>query len=294
MRRWVLIASGLGVAVACGGEEDAGGSASGGAAGAAASGGTASGGSAGSGSGGAPSGGGAAGSPSGGGAGVAGGTDAGSGGSGGLTADAGTDGGGGVLTLFEQKGAVFVPSAGEPMKKLSFGVKGTVYGWVRVELDVTVGAYQPEVPDPGNPDRTEHIFFGLFRANQSQSDQRYLMGTAAVTFATKAPHFRMFGRKTLGPGYTTYTSWSKTYSWQKADYHLDCLLDGVLDVQRCKLSLGGSVVETLEGTVAYLDPVAHLSSGFYLELGTAKPADIEASPLGWTFSNLSVTAGLGP
>lgn len=200
-----------------------------------------------------------------------------------------------TVTLLKQLGEVFTPTASETLKKLGLGTKGTVYLWVRVALDVKVGDFQPEIPDPGATDRTEHILFGLFRANQTQSDQRYLMGSAAVSFATKAPHFRMFGRKSIGAGYTTYTSWSTTYAWNKgATYHLDCLLDGVAHIQRCELSLGGSIVKALEGSVAYLDPAAHLSTGFYVELGTGKPGDIEASPIGWTFSNLVVTAAALP
>ncbi|MCC6898598.1 MAG: hypothetical protein IT377_06465 [Polyangiaceae bacterium] len=241
--------------------------------------------------------GGAAGAPSGVGAAGSAGSDAGLGGSAGADSglDAAPDAPPVIVTLLSQKGPVFTPTASQTMKKLSFGQKGQGYGWVRVELDVTVGDYQPEVPDEGTPDRTEHILFGLFRANQTQSDQRYLMGSAAVTFATKGPHFRMFGRKSIGAGYTTYNSWSAAYTWQKgATYHLDCVLDGIADVQRCQLSLSGVVVKKLEGAVTYLDPASHLSSGFYVELGTGKPGDIEASPLGWAFSDLLVTATLWP
>lgn len=286
MKRWVIAWSCLLSLSACGGEDDD--AIAGGSGGVVGSGGTASGGS-----------GGSAGTTSSGGAGGTAGADAGSAGAGGALTDAASDGGADAaqvtVTLLDQPGGVFTPTAGETLKKIAFGQKGTSYGWVRVQLDVKVGDWQPELPDEGAVDRTEHILFGLFRANQTQSDQRYLMGSAAVTFANKGPHFRMFGRKTLGPGYTTYTSWSVSYAWQKdAVYHLDCLLDGLADVQRCELFLGGALVKKLEGTVPYLDPAAHLSSGFYVELGTGKPGDIEASPLGWVFSNLVVTAALLP
>jgi hypothetical protein len=199
------------------------------------------------------------------------------------------------VTLLDQPGDVFTPTVAETVLSLAFGNKGTVYTSVQLDFDVLVGDWQPEIPDPGTPDRTEHILFGLFRANQTQSDQRYLMGSAAVTFATKAPHFRMFGRNSIGQGYTTYTSWSTTYGWQKGKlYHLSCSLDGVAHIQRCELTLAGQLVKALQGDVAYLDPAAHLSSGFYVELGTGKPGDIEASPLGWQFSNLKITATLAP
>lgn len=293
MRRWAVALCCLLPMGACSGEnEDSGSGGGGGSAGTSGSGGsTASGGVAGT-----SASGGAAGTTASGGAA---GADAASGGSAGAGPDAGGDVAADVapvpVTLLDQPGVVFTPAVGDTVKKVSFGAKGTTYGWVRVQLDVKAGDWQPELPDEGTPDRTEHILFGLFRANQTQSDQRYLMGSAAVTFANKGPHFRMFGRKSIGPGYTTYTSWSTAYAWQKGGlYHLDCLLDGLADVQRCELSLGGAVVKKLEGTVPYLDPAAHLSSGFYVELGTGKPGDIEASPIGWTFSNLLVTAGLLP
>lgn len=200
-----------------------------------------------------------------------------------------------VTTLLDQPGVVFVPSAAQSMSKIPFGDDGTVYRSIRVEMDVLVGDWQPEIPDEGNPDRTEHILFGLFRANQTKSDQRYLMGAAAVTFATKAPHFRMFGRTSIGPGYTTYTQWSATYAWQKGEtYHLDCLLDAGAHQQRCELRLAGSLQKAHTGEVAYLDAAAHLSSGFYLELGRTPPGEIETAPIGWTYSNLRVVATLLP
>lgn len=204
--------------------------------------------------------------------------------------DAAIDQNTGTVVLFEQAGQVFTPTASETLKKISFGEAGKVYRRVRVELDVLAGDFQPEVPDEGNPDRTEHILFGLFRAKQTKSDLRYLMGAAAVSFATKSPHFRMFGRSSIGSGYTTYTTWSGTYLWEKGTlYHLDCLLDGISHEQRCELSKAQSVVKSLAGAVAYLDPAQHLSTGFYVELGRAPLGDIETSPIGWVFSNLRVT-----
>ncbi|MBK7585083.1 MAG: hypothetical protein IPI67_33455 [Myxococcales bacterium] len=290
MLRWSFILSSVLAVTACGGDD----AAEPGSGGSAGNSGTGAGAGVG-GAGGSTQSGGAGGvTQSGGSAGVAG-VDAGVGGTGGVPPDAAADVVAAPVTLLEQSGVVFTPASGDTLKKLDVGAKGTSYGWVRVQFDVKVGDWQPELPDEGTPDRTEHILFGLFRANQTKSDQRYLMGSAAVTFATKAPHFRMFGRNSIGPGYTTYTSWSTTYAWKKDGlYHLDCLLDGVLDVQRCELSLGGAVVKQLQGTVPYLDPAAHLSSGFYIELGTGNPGDIEASPIGWTFSNLLVTAGVAP
>jgi hypothetical protein len=207
----------------------------------------------------------------------------------------GAQGGAAHVTLVDHAGPFFTPTQNEPMRTLSVGTPATVYEAIRVEVDLLVGAWQPEIPDEGTPDRTEHIVFGLFRDNQSSSYQRYLMGSAAVTFATKAPHVRMFGRVTIGPGYTTYTQWSQTYSWQQGQsYHVDCALDGVANVQRCELWLGSNLEEALEGSVAYLDPAAHLSSGFYLQLGKEPMGEIETSPLGWTFSNLRITARLAP
>jgi hypothetical protein len=227
-----------------------------------------------------------------------------SGGAGGAAAgtpdggEAGAGGGGGLshgatVTLLEQPGEFFTPTQSESSLELHFGDNGTVYGAVRVELDCVVGDWQPEIPDEGTTDRTEHILFGLFRDHQPSSYQRYLMGAAAVTFATKAPHFRMFGRSSIGQGYTTYTSWSETYLWQLgASYHLDCLLDGIDHLQRCELWLEGDMAKVLAGAVDYLDPAAHLSAGFFVQIGTPNPGDIETSPLGWTFSNLLVTATL--
>jgi hypothetical protein len=219
----------------------------------------------------------------------------GAGGQGGAGAQGGAGGldYGATVTLLEQPGAFFTPSEGTTVLSLDFGANGTVYTAVRVEFDVLVGSWQPEIPDEGNPDRTEHILFGLFRDHQPNSYQRYLMGSAAVTFATKAPHFRMFGRTTIGQGYTTYRQWSDTYLWQSgATYHLDCLLDGITHLERCELSLDDSLENALEGAVDYLDPAAHLSSGFFIQIGKPAPGDIETSPLGWTFSNLLVTATL--
>jgi hypothetical protein len=217
-----------------------------------------------------------------------------SGGSGGIVAD----GGGGTVAdagsevvLLEQLGVVFVPTESETMKKIFVGENGTVYQSVRVQLDLLAAGWQPEVPDEGNPDRTEHILFGLFRDHQTKTDQRYLMGSAAVTFATKGPHFRMFGRLSIGAGYTTYTQWSASYGWSEGtEYHLDCQLDGVSHVQKCELSIAGAPEKELSGDVAYLDPASHLNTGFYLELGRAPTGEIETSPIGWTYSNLRVTA----
>lgn len=214
--------------------------------------------------------------------------DAGSGGS--PNIDAGS-GGTSAVILLDQPGVVFVPSETETLKKIFVGENGSVYQSVRVELDLLAAGWQPEVPDEGNPDRTEHILFGLFRDHQTKSDQRYLMGSAAVTFATKGPHFRMFGRLSIGATYTTYTQWSESYGWADGtSYHLDCVLDGVTKIQSCKLSIAGTLEKELTGDVAYLVPAEHLNTGFYIELGRAPTGEIETSPIGWTYSNLLVTA----
>jgi hypothetical protein len=102
----------------------------------------------------------------------------------------------------------------------------------------------------------------------------------------------MFGRNAIGMGYTTYTQWSSTYAWQMGQtYHLDCLLDASTHQQHCELSLGGVVEKSHTGDVAYLDAAAHLSSGFYLELGRTPAGEIETAPIGWVYSNLLVVAG---
>jgi hypothetical protein len=100
-------------------------------------------------------------------------------------------------------GAFFTPTIDEPLLRVDTAGRGTAYDRVEIDLDFVAGDWQPEIPDEGDTDRTEHILFGLFRANQTRTDQRYLMGAAAVTFATRGPHFRMFGRASIG-GYTTY------------------------------------------------------------------------------------------
>lgn len=191
--------------------------------------------------------------------------------------------------LLDLPGDVFTPSEGDDLGKWNFGAEGTTYQRLRVSFDITSGPWQPEIPDEGTPDRTEHILFGLFRANQSKSYQRYLGGTAAVTFANKSPHFRMFGRVEIAEGYMSYTQWSGTYVWQTdALYHVECTFDGLLHEQRCALSLAGEVVAERFGAIDYLDPAAHLSSGFYIELGTHLAGDIEVSPLGWVYRDLKV------
>jgi hypothetical protein len=105
----------------------------------------------------------------------------------------------------------------------------------------------------------------------------------------------MFGRVSIGPGYTTYKQWSATYAWQMGEtYHLDCRLDASTHLQTCELSLAGAVVKSHTGDVAYLDAAAHLTSGFYLELGRTPAGEIETAPIGWTYSNLHVVGGHEP
>ena len=210
-----------------------------------------------------------------------------------VDAEAEADAGPREVTLLRLDGDVFTPTAAETVRTYDVGERDIVYDRVDVSFDFHTVDWQPEIPDEGAMDRTEHILFGLFRDNRPRTDERYLMGAAAVTFASRSPHFRMFGRITIGAGYTTYTSDSASYAWELGrTYHLACSLDGVTHVQQCGLSLGGAVVATRTLDVAYLVPEEHLNTGFYVELGLPSPGDIEVSPLDWTFSNLLVTARL--
>ncbi|MEZ4449826.1 MAG: hypothetical protein R3B09_10145 [Nannocystaceae bacterium] len=192
--------------------------------------------------------------------------------------------------LLDLPGDAFTPTEADTMARWDFGEEGLAYHRVTVSFDLVAGGWQPEIPDEGDPDRTEHILFGLFRAHQTKSDQRYLMGAAAVHFAgSKKPHFRMFGRNALASGYMTYVQWSGTYLWQEGgEYHVECVLDGVIHEERCTLALGGEVVAERVGAIDYLDPAAHLTSGLYLELGREPPGDIETAPIGWVYRDVKV------
>lgn len=205
--------------------------------------------------------------------------------------DAGDDTGGGPgeEILLQVDGPFFEPTEADLMKRFDVGQNGVVYTRIRLRFDVLAGDY---VPQPAGGNRLEHILFGLFRAHRPSSNERYIAGAAAVTFADgKAPHFRMFGRVTIGAGYQTYTSDSGTYRWVKGgNYRLDCFLDGVADVQECGLFLDGLEVATRTLSVAYLVPEEHMSTAFWIEIGTDVLNEISATPIGWRFSNLLVNA----
>lgn len=201
--------------------------------------------------------------------------------------------GSGVDVLAWRDGGFFTPTAAQPMLTIGLGGRGTCYEKVDLCVDVVAGDYQPHRPDPSN--REEHILFNFFR-NHSRSWGRYLMGAAAVTFTSKAPHFRMFGRVAIedrgNQTDTTYTSASARFNWVKGTrYRLCCTLDGRTLSQRCTLAVGGQVVATRQLWVTYLDAPLHLSTGFYVELGAPVNANgIETSPMGWAFSDLGVWA----
>lgn len=193
--------------------------------------------------------------------------------------------------LVRRDGDFFTPTATAPKLHVDTTGNGTIYARVEVDFDFVSGDWQPELPDEGNIDRTEHILFGLFRANQRQTNLRYLMGAAAVTFASRSPHLRMFGRTRItNEGYITYTEASASYGWARGvAYHLHCSLDGITRVQLCELTRAGGPNATRTLEVAYLEPAMHLASGFYVEIGqTPDDYGIETSPMGWTFSNLVV------
>ncbi|MBI5527302.1 MAG: hypothetical protein HY897_13285 [Deltaproteobacteria bacterium] len=205
--------------------------------------------------------------------------------------DAGADAGvgPGEDVLLEVDGPFFTPSDADLMRRYDVGQNGTVYTRIGLRFDVLAGEY---VPQPAGGNRLEHILFGLFRAHRPSSNERYIAGAAAVTFADgKAPHFRMFGRVTIGSGYQTYTSDSGTYRWVSGgNYRMECFLDGVADVQECVLSLDGQEVATRTLSVAYLVPEDHMSTAFWIEIGTDVLNELSATPIGWQFSNLLVTA----
>lgn len=210
-------------------------------------------------------------------------------------ADAGppmsADGGPTSLTLLERSGCFFTPSAAETFRRFGVGMDGTAYAWVRVRFDVVAGPFQPHIPDPSN--RTEHILFGLSRANQSRSFERYVMGAAAVDFMSRTDHFRMYGREAIARGFMSYTADSGNQRWTEGTrYTVDCLLDGVTPRQRCTLERSGELLATRTLPVDYLDAATHLSSGFDLELGTDQPLDHDhlQSPRGWQFCDLHVSA----
>lgn len=198
-----------------------------------------------------------------------------------------------VDVLAQRDGMFFTPSPTDPMMTITLGGGGTQYNRVEICFDVRAGDFQPQRPDPRN--REEHILFNFFR-NAPRHWGRYLMGSAAVSFLSGAPHYRMFGRTAIEDRgtmtYTTYTSVSARFAWQNGTvYHHCCSLDGVTHQQTCQLSQGGSVVATRNLAVDYLDPALHLTSGFYVELGAPPDTNgIETSPMGWVFSNLVVRA----
>jgi len=223
------------------------------------------------------------------GAGDAGSTDAGS-------ADSGAPDGGpgdagppppGVLAT--EPGCFYTASASEPRRLMRMGEVGVVYQRVEIRFDVIAGPYRPHEPDPSN--RTEHILFGFFRANQPRSFQRYLGGAAAVTFESRGPHFRMFGRDEIAMGFMSYASDSGTYRWTEGDrYTIECAFDATVPEQTCTLSTGGAVVASRRLPVPYLDAATHLSTAFDLHLGAEMDNEIEVSPHGWQYCDLRVRA----
>lgn len=193
-------------------------------------------------------------------------------------------------TLLDLAGQPFTPSTSEWSQKHPFGTKGTAYCSLRIELDLHSADLQP-VNTAAGMTRIEHIFFGLSRANQSQSAQRYLMGTAAVRFTNKQPSYKMYGRVSLGAGYQTYTAWQTTYAWQPGkSYHVDCSLDAAGKQQRCKLLLDGVQQKEVVGAIDYIDVAAHMSSAFVLELGSPPGGPELTTPFGWEISNVKVTS----
>ncbi|MCC6874829.1 MAG: hypothetical protein IT378_11030 [Sandaracinaceae bacterium] len=200
--------------------------------------------------------------------------------------------GSGTEVLAEREGMFFTPSVSTPKLDLNLGGMGTCYQRVEVCFDVRAGAYQPQRSGEARP-REEHILFALTR-NAPSSWGRYLMGTAAVSFPSASPHFRMFGRVEIAAtGASSYTSASAVFNWANGTtYHHCCVLDGVTNTQRCELSRDGAVVATRNLAVAYLDPPVHLSTGLRLQIGAVPVADppVENTPIGWVFSNLLVRA----
>ena len=206
--------------------------------------------------------------------------------------DAGADAGACATqeTLLDLSGQTFTPTSAVGSEKHAFGKKGTAYCALRIELDLHSGDLQPVETDAGMT-RIEHIFFGLARANQTQSAQRYLMGTAAVRFTNKQPSYKMYGRIALAQGYQSYTSWQATYAWKTdTDYHIDCTFDAAGKQQRCKLLSNGVLLKEVVGAIGYIDVAAHMSSAFQLELGSPPGGPELTTPFGWQFSNVRVTA----
>lgn len=201
--------------------------------------------------------------------------------------------GSGVDVLARRDGGFFTPTLAQPMLTIRLGGNGTCYEKVDLCVDVVAGDYQPHRPDPSN--REEHILFNFFR-NHSKSWGRYLMGAAAVTFTSKSPQFRMFGRVAIedrgNQTDTTYTSATGTFLWAKGTrYRLCCTLDGRSFTQRCTLVAGGQQVAARQLSVLYLYAPLHLGTGFYVELGAPLNVNnIETSPIGWEFSDLGVWA----
>jgi hypothetical protein len=193
-------------------------------------------------------------------------------------------------TLLDLTGQTFTPTASNWFQKHPFGVKGTTYCSLNIQLDLQSAELLPVNTDAGMV-RLEHIFFGLSRANQIQSSQRYLMGTAAVRFTNKSPTLKMYGRKALANGSSNYTAWQVSNAWKTdTSYHIDCTFDAVLKQQTCKLFSSGVLLKQVVGAIAYIDAALHMSSAFALELGCQPGGPELTTPLGWQISNARVTA----
>ena len=219
-------------------------------------------------------------------------SDAGTSDAGGMDAGAPEpDAGPGTVVLLEESGCFFTPTTSELFRRWRVGANGTAYASVRVRFDVVAGPFQPHIVDPSN--RTEHILFGLSRANQAQSYQRYLMGASAVDFRDRSDQFRMYGREAIAMGYMSFTADSGSYRWtQGTRYTVDCTLDAAVPIQRCQLRIGATVEANRQLPVTFLDGATHLSTAFDLELGTDQPIDHDhlQSPRGWEFCDLRVSA----
>ncbi|HUF75146.1 MAG TPA: hypothetical protein VMM35_02665, partial [Longimicrobiales bacterium] len=136
----------------------------------------------------------------------------------------------GEVRLLAESGCFFTPTEEDKVRAWRIGDVGVVYDRLEMRFDVIMGPWQPHIPDPSN--RTEHILFGLSRANQPRSYQRYLMGAAAVDFETRADHFRMFGREEIAMGYESYTQVSGPYAWSLGTrYTVRCSLDASIHQQ---------------------------------------------------------------
>ncbi len=192
--------------------------------------------------------------------------------------------------LATETGCFFTPTATDRVRSLRVG-EGATYDHLEITFSVIAGPWQPHIPDPSN--RTEHILFGLSRANQPRSFQRYLMGAAAVDFLSRPSHFRMYGREEIAMGAASYTQVSGVYDgWTEGSrYDVFCSIDATSDLQRCVLASDGTVLAARELVVDYLDAAMHMGTGFDLELGTDSPLDHDhlQTPQGWQFCDLVVT-----